>query len=320
MRNMIIAVLVTTSYLVLNPGLKAQEDLLVWPLSEGRIWTYHCQDSNGTEWEETREVIDSNILGGQTYYKVRFIDNCPYDYEESDHYGRSTDTALYIWEDGHEVMDYVVGPVGFGLIVDPNRVREIVSKGLITVPYGGPYEAYSYGKRRNNEIDPYLIESFVPGLGFIKIVDYSGIYPPVIKELISISPDNLCGDYYHPYPAGDENHDCIVNFKDLSVLAAHWLVCTKYECLDYGFSGMYVPDLPDFAGYIQIIQTGDDALIYLGVDGPYAGVVSGNVISVTLNDAHNVGTMTFTFLEDGLSFTADYDVNGDTGTFTATKV
>jgi len=77
-----------------------------------------------------------------------------------------------------------------------------------------------------------MIESFAPGLGFIKIVDYWVTYPPVIKELISISPDNLCGDYDYPYPVGDENRDCIVNFKDLSVIAEHWLECTKYECMD----------------------------------------------------------------------------------------
>jgi hypothetical protein len=211
---------------------KAREDLLVWPLSEGRIWTYRCQDSNGIEWTETREVIDSNVLGGQKYYKVHFIDNSPHDYEEFDIYVRSTNKALYIWDDGKEVMDFVIGPVGFSITVDPNTVREINSIDLITVPYGGPYEAYSFGKRLNSGFKPYLIESIVPGLGFIKIRDYWVTYPPVIKELISISPDHLCGDYDYPYPVGDENHDCIVNFKDLSVIAAHWLECTSSKCVD----------------------------------------------------------------------------------------
>jgi len=67
-------------------------------------------------------------------------------------------------------------------------------------------------------------------LGFIKIRDYWVTYPPVIKELISISPDNLCGDYDYPYPEGDMNRDCIVNFKDFQVIAEHWLVCTKSDC------------------------------------------------------------------------------------------
>jgi len=213
-----------------NVANQAQEDLLVWPLSEGRIWIYHCQDSNSTEWIETREVIDSNVLGGQIYYKVHFTDNSPHDYEEFDVYVRSTDKALYIWEDGKEIMDFVIGPVGFGIIVDPNTVREINSIDLITVPYGGPYEAYSFGKRLNSGFKPYLTESIVPGLGFIKIRDYWVTYPPVIKELISISPDNLCGDYDYPYPEGDMNRDCIVNFKDFQVIAEHWLVCTKSDC------------------------------------------------------------------------------------------
>ena len=213
-----------------NVANQAQEDLLVWPLSEGRIWIYHCQDSNSTEWIETREVIDSNVLGGQIYYKVHFTDNSPHDYEEFDVYVRSTDKALYIWEDGKEIMDFVIGPVGFGIIVDPNTVREINSIDLITVPYGGPYEAYSFGKRLNSGFKPYLTESIVPGLGFIKIRDYWATYKPVIKELISISPDNLCGDYDYPYPEGDMNRDCIVNFKDFQVIAEHWLVCTKSDC------------------------------------------------------------------------------------------
>ena len=161
MKKVTIAFLVVISYLIFTTSLKAQDDLLLWPLSEGRIWTYHCQDSIGAEWVETREVIDSNVIGGQTYYKVHFIDNSPHDYDEFDIYVRSTDTALYIWEDGIEVMDFVIGPVGFSITVDPNTVREINSKDSITVPYGGPYEAYSFGKRLNTGFNPYLTESIV---------------------------------------------------------------------------------------------------------------------------------------------------------------
>ena len=225
--------LAVTSCLVLTSSLKAQEGLLVWPLSEGRIWTYHCQDSNGAEWLETREVIDSNVLGGQIYYKVHYIDNSPYRYEEFDVYVRSTNVALLGWEDGNEGMDYVIGPEGFTLIPEENRIRELVAIESITVPYGGPYQSYSYAKHATDEPglpSPYMIESFAPGLGFIKIVDYWTTYPPVIKELISIFPDNLCGDYDYPYPEGDMNQDCIVNFEDLSVIAEHWLVCTKPDC------------------------------------------------------------------------------------------
>lgn len=206
-----------------------REDLLIWPLWEGRIWTYQCRDSNGTEWIETREVIDSNNLGEGLYYKVRVIDNCPYAYRETDVYVRSTNYAFYEWRNGREVMIIVAGPVGVG-ILNEDTVREIISEDLMTIPYGGPYESFTYEIREVNDTSPYALASFVQGLGFIKIVDYIGDYPPVIKELQSIEPDHLCGDYGYPYPVGDVNHDCIVNFKDLGVIADRWLVCTKPDC------------------------------------------------------------------------------------------
>ncbi len=39
---------------------------------------------------------------------------------------------------------------------------------------------------------------------------------------ISEAP-GCCGDEDHPYPAGDINHDCRVDFKDLALLSSQWL-------------------------------------------------------------------------------------------------
>jgi len=39
-----------------------------------------------------------------------------------------------------------------------------------------------------------------------------------------------CGDPEHPYPVGDLNGDCRVNFLDLAKLTLHWLECTAPEC------------------------------------------------------------------------------------------
>jgi hypothetical protein len=39
-----------------------------------------------------------------------------------------------------------------------------------------------------------------------------------------------CGDECHPYPASDNNKDCIVDFKDIALLCLSWLECTKPEC------------------------------------------------------------------------------------------
>jgi hypothetical protein len=204
-------------------------EYLIWPLEMGRRWTYDCRDSNNTAWTETREVIDSNNFGGEQYYKVRITNNYPYAPGQTDVYVRSTHYALYEWKNGKEVMIITAGPVGVG-ILNEETVREIISEDLMTVPYGGPYESYTYEIRDVNDTSPDGLASFVPGLGFIKIVDYTGDYPPVIKELQSIEPDHLCGDYGYPYPVGDENHDCIVNFQDLGIIAEQWMVCTKPDC------------------------------------------------------------------------------------------
>ncbi|MHC4083974.1 MAG: hypothetical protein ACYSWZ_14110 [Planctomycetota bacterium] len=40
-----------------------------------------------------------------------------------------------------------------------------------------------------------------------------------------------CGDECHPnFLLGDSNHDCIVNFRDVGMVASRWLNCTKPEC------------------------------------------------------------------------------------------
>jgi Tol biopolymer transport system component len=39
-----------------------------------------------------------------------------------------------------------------------------------------------------------------------------------------------CGDNDHPYPIGDLNQDCRVDFSDVAVLCTHWLECTAPEC------------------------------------------------------------------------------------------
>jgi hypothetical protein len=40
----------------------------------------------------------------------------------------------------------------------------------------------------------------------------------------------VCGDAQHPYPTGDLNHDCKVDFGDFAIFALHWLECAAPEC------------------------------------------------------------------------------------------
>ncbi len=200
-----------------------EDSLMVWPLSEGRIWTYHCEDATGNTWTETRQVVGSSEINGKHFYQVRLDEKD----EVIDVNVLSTNYALVGLDDqGNEWMDYVIAPEGFIVIPEPNRIRELVAIEAITVPFGGPYKAYSYGKTATDQPSlpsPFLIESFVPGIGFVKIVDHWQINPPVTKELVSIAPGPLCGEYGHYYPEGDLNQDCMVNFIDYAILSANWL-------------------------------------------------------------------------------------------------
>ncbi|MCE5340017.1 MAG: hypothetical protein LLF92_02660 [Planctomycetaceae bacterium] len=51
----------------------------------------------------------------------------------------------------------------------------------------------------------------------------------VLTDIDAVADVAACGDYKHPFPAGDLNFDCRVNFADFSVMAGNWLDCT-WEC------------------------------------------------------------------------------------------
>jgi hypothetical protein len=46
--------------------------------------------------------------------------------------------------------------------------------------------------------------------------------------LMELSP--VCGDPWHPYPIGDLNYDCHVDFYDFAEFASNWLECTDPNC------------------------------------------------------------------------------------------
>jgi len=60
--------------------------------------------------------------------------------------------------------------------------------------------------------------SITPGVYALKVHKGTGLYRVGV-----LSPEPQCGDPNHPYPTGDLNQDCVVNFKDVAVLANNWL-------------------------------------------------------------------------------------------------
>lgn len=51
-------------------------------------------------------------------------------------------------------------------------------------------------------------------------------------QVSKVGPSALqaCGDGEHPYPIGDLNRDCRVDFRDFATMARHWLECSAPEC------------------------------------------------------------------------------------------
>jgi hypothetical protein len=68
--------------------------------------------------------------------------------------------------------------------------------------------------------------TFDPPWNFATIwgIQESQTYP----FLMELSP--ICGDPWHPYPNGDLNYDCHVDFSDFAIFASNWLECTDPNC------------------------------------------------------------------------------------------
>ena len=60
----------------------------------------------------------------------------------------------------------------------------------------------------------------------------TGVYAFMGSRVVDMGAYEMdgCGDLGHPYPPGDLNLDCRVDFKDVAVIGLHWLECTALEC------------------------------------------------------------------------------------------
>jgi hypothetical protein len=65
-----------------------------------------------------------------------------------------------------------------------------------------------------------LQESGFEWIQYVKIESWPGGNSP---EVDAVSDVSCCGDWKHPFPAGDITHDCNVNYEDIAKLAEYWL-------------------------------------------------------------------------------------------------
>ena len=110
-----------------------------------------------------------------------------------------------------------------------------------------------------NDLDPddYVALAVDPNTGrkwiqYIK-VEYlpSGSYAGEIDGFADVAG---CGDYKHPYPVGDINGDCSVNYSDLALLCGYWLTEVSGPDDPALSADIYGDDVVDFRDWAMIAE------------------------------------------------------------------
>jgi hypothetical protein len=63
----------------------------------------------------------------------------------------------------------------------------------------------------------------------VELFDENGVSTGWSIHVFRYTP-RPCGGAAHPYPVGDLNLDCLVNFLDFAIFSQHWLECTQVGC------------------------------------------------------------------------------------------
>jgi len=163
------------------------------------------------------ESNPETITVGNTFYAEQGIVSVSQD--GSDWYEFSTGpyaddfapTAGYKWDDDNDVWAEELDPtrpVDPNLTIagfDGNSVAEII-------------DAYD-GSAGGTGFDIGTLG--LQWIQYVRIKDDP--LSPGLPEIDAIADVSCCGDYRHPYPVGDLNEDCRVNFHDFAIVAADWV-------------------------------------------------------------------------------------------------
>jgi len=122
-------------------------------------------------------------------------------------------TAAYAWDYERGRWD-VNSPLDPTRPVDPN----LAPGGLLGLTVAQAIESYD-GSAGGTAFD---ISVF--GLDWIRYVKITDDPTKLsTTEIDAVADVSACGDYRHPFPEGDLNLDCRVDFRDLAVLGADWV-------------------------------------------------------------------------------------------------
>jgi hypothetical protein len=128
-------------------------------------------------------------------------------------------TASYMWDDVNNV---------WGEELDPTRP---IDPSLTAVSLDGKtvaevIEIYN-GSAGGTGFDIALLG--LDWIQYVRIENKPG--SDGTTEIDAIADVSCCGDYKHPYPAGDLNEDCRVDFVDFAILARDWLAGSDWDDL-----------------------------------------------------------------------------------------
>jgi len=122
-------------------------------------------------------------------------------------------TAAYRWDSDRHRWD-VNSPLDPTKPLDPN-LKPVDLLGLTVAQAINKYNGSAGGA---------AFDISVFGLSWIKYVKISDDpYQWGTTEIDAVADVSACGDYRHPFPNGDLDFNCRVDFKDLAVLGADWL-------------------------------------------------------------------------------------------------
>ena len=197
--------------------------------------------TNSNEFFSGKPGMDPNSLwtGARTFYEVWVrLDNADADNEEvaiwqnpnplayspivrvrrnpagNFHYQASTEAGLDAWVDtGVAYNTGVWYHLGWEMNPPTSTFDLYISTGAFTTPAAsGSYSS--------------IVGAWVGTMYFSSWSSSPEYYIDDVNIVGDLTPTPVCGDVDHPYPVGDFDQDCYVDFVDLAVITLNWLDCT----------------------------------------------------------------------------------------------
>jgi len=198
----------------------------LFPMKIGKIFIYKAKDSADppNSWNFEFRVIKKVSMCSNDYFYIQIWNN-ENKGEIDDYYVRSTENNIYECDtdSGVECSEFRSGTVGTTWTCE-DELFQIMEPETVTVPYGGPFTAVVNRSHVEDEPDiPYWFQYlyFVPGLGWVKQVDYWYDNPPMVFELTRICYDGTA-DFTSDTVNGSA--PLTVNFTDQSCgIITSWL-------------------------------------------------------------------------------------------------